>query len=85
MSGIYPGINSIGVFRENSYASICSLNFPEKGNVYTVSGLDTEQTSASIAWIVTAAAFAYGTGGLCNIATVRDYTLTNGDNCLPYI
>ncbi len=49
MSGIYPGINSIGAFqrtafREHSYASICSLNFPEKGNVYTVSGLDTEQT-----------------------------------------
>jgi hypothetical protein len=48
VSGIYPGINSIGAFREHSYASICSLIFPEKGNVYTVSGLDTEQTPASI-------------------------------------
>ena len=43
MSGIYPGINSIGAFREHSYASICSLNFAEKGPVYTVSGLDTER------------------------------------------
>ena len=34
MSGIYPGINSIGAFREHSYASICSLNFAEKGPVY---------------------------------------------------
>jgi hypothetical protein len=51
MSGIYPGINSIGAFREHSYASICSLNFPEKGNVYTVSVLDTEQTPASIEFI----------------------------------
>ncbi len=41
--GIFPGINSIGAFRDHSYASICSLNFPEKGETYTISCLDTEQ------------------------------------------
>jgi hypothetical protein len=85
MSGIYPGINSIGAFREHSYASICSLNFAEKGPVYTVSGLDTEQTPASIEWIVTSSAFDPGTGGLGNIASVNDYTLTNDKKCLPYL
>jgi hypothetical protein len=85
MSGIYPGINSIGAFREHSYASICSLNFAEKGSTYVVSGLDTEQTPASIEFIVTSSAFDPGTGGLGNIAAVRDYTLTNNKNCLPYL
>jgi hypothetical protein len=84
ISGIYPGINSIGAFREHSYASIYSLNFPEKGNHYTVSGLDTEQTPASIEWIVTSSAFTPA-GGLANIVNVRDYTKTNGSNCLPYL
>jgi hypothetical protein len=57
MSGIYPCINAIGALREYSYASICSINFPEKGSVYTVSGLDTEKTPASIEWIVISSAF----------------------------
>ena len=77
MSGIYPGINSIGAFREHRYASICSLNFPEKGNVYTVSGLDTEQTPASIEWIVTSSPFTPA-GGLAG-----NYEITSGTNCLP--
>jgi hypothetical protein len=79
MSGIYPGINSIGAFRDHSYASICSLNFPEKGNVYTVSGLDTEQTPASIEWIVTSSTFTPA-GGLAG-----NYAITSGVNCLPYL
>jgi hypothetical protein len=54
ISGMYPGIKSSGAFREHSYASICFLNFPEKGEVFTVSGLDTEQTPASIEWVVNA-------------------------------
>jgi hypothetical protein len=79
MSGIYPGINSIGAFREHSYASICSLNFAEKGPVYTISGLDTEQTPASIEWIVTSSTFTPA-GGLAGT-----YAITNGNNCLPYL
>ena len=79
MSGMYPGINSIGAFREHSYASICSLNFPEKGNVYTVSGLDTEQTPASIEWVVTSSTFT-AVGGLAG-----NYLLTDATNCLPYL
>ena len=35
LSGMHPCINSIGAFREHSYASICSLNFPEKGSDIT--------------------------------------------------
>jgi len=81
ISGMYPGINSIGAFREHSYASICSLNFPEKGETFTVSGLDTERTPASIEWIVTSSTFTpTANGGLTG-----DYLLTNGDNCLPYL
>ena len=78
-SGMYPGINSIGAFREHSYASICSLNFPEKGETFTVSGLDTEQTPASIEWIVTANAYT-PEGGLAGTNAI-----TNGNNCLPYL
>jgi len=85
-SGIYPGINSLGAFREHSFASICSLNFPEKGDVYTVSGLDTEQTPASIEWTVTSEAFtpaggiSRGADGSANQALVSDANL-----CLPYL
>ena len=78
-SGIFPGINSLGAFREHSYASICSLNFPEKGEIYTVSGLDTEQTPASIEWVVTSSTFTPA-GGLAG-----NYLLTDATNCLPYL
>jgi hypothetical protein len=47
-----PGINSLGAFREHSYASIISLNIPGKSEMYTVSGLDTEQTPATVEWKV---------------------------------
>ena len=79
-SGMYPGINSLGAFREHSYASICSLNFPEKGEMFTVSGLDTEQTPASIEWIVTANAYT-PVGGLAGAGVA----ITTLDNCLPYL
>ena len=80
-SGIYPGINSLGAFREHSYASICSLNFPEKGETYTISGVDTEQTPASIEWVVTSSTFTpTADGGLAG-----NYLLTDGTNCLPYL
>ena len=78
-SGIYPGINSLGAFREHSYASICSLNFPEKGEVYTVSGLDTEQTPASIEFVVTSSTFTPAEG------LAGNYLLTDATNCLPYL
>jgi hypothetical protein len=80
VSGMYPGINSIGAFREHSYASICSLNFPEKDSMFTVSGLDTEQTPASIEWIVTASDYT-PVGGLAGAGVA----ITTGDNCLPYL
>ena len=48
LSGMYPGINSIGAFREHSYASICSLNIPGETEMYTISGLDTEETPATV-------------------------------------
>ena len=76
---MYPGINSLGAFREHSYASICSLNFPEKGPVYTVSGLDTEQTPASIEFVVTSSTF-NAAGGLAG-----NFLLTDATNCLPYL
>jgi hypothetical protein len=79
LSGIYPGINSIGAFREHSYASICSLNFPEKGDIFTVSGLDTEQTPASVEWVVTSSTYTPA-GGL-----IGNYLLTDATNCLPYL
>ena len=79
LSGMHPCINSIGAFREHSYASICSLNFAEKGSLFTVSGLDTEQTPASIEWVVTSSAYTPA-GGLAG-----DYSITDGNNCLPYL
>jgi len=72
LSGMYPGINSIGAFREHSYASICSLNIPGETDMYTVSGLDTEQTPATIEWKVVGNAF-----------TANDITTNN--NCTPYL
>jgi hypothetical protein len=45
---MYPGIHSIGAFREHSYASVVGLNIPGESELYTVSGLDFEQTPATI-------------------------------------
>ena len=45
---MHPCINSLGAFREHSYASICSLNIPGETEMYTISGVDTEQTPATI-------------------------------------
>jgi hypothetical protein len=72
LSGMYPGINSLGAFREHSYASICSLNIPGESEMYTVSGLDTEQTPAIIEFKVVAEDF-----------TVND--ITPAQNCTPYL
>ena len=54
LSGMHPCINSLGAFREHSYASICSLNIPGESEMYTISGLDTEQTPATIEFKVVA-------------------------------
>ena len=72
LSGMYPGINSIGAFREHSYASIVSLNIPGESEMYTISGLDTEQTPATIEWKVVGEPF-----------TVNNITTAN--NCTPYL
>ena len=72
LSGMYPGINSLGAFREHSYASICSLNIPGETEMYTISGLDTEQTPASIEWKVVGEAF-----------TTND--ISTNANCTPYL
>ena len=77
---MHPCINSIGAFREHSYASTCLLNFAEKGSLFTVSGLDTEHTPASIEWIVTSNGTYTPAGGLAG-----NYAITNNNNCLPYI
>ena len=69
---MYPGINSIGAFREHSYASIVSLNIPGESEIYTISGLDTEQTPATVEWKVVSENF-----------TANDITTAN--NCTPYI
>jgi hypothetical protein len=72
LSGMYPGINSIGAFREHSYASIVSLNIPGESEMYTVSGLDTEQTPATVEFKVVAENF-----------TPNDITTAN--TCTPYL
>ena len=55
------------------------IKFSRKGEMFTVSGLDTEQTPASIEWIVTASAYT-PVGGLA-----AGYAITTVDNCLPYL
>jgi hypothetical protein len=54
---MHPCINSLGAFREHSYASICSLNIPGENDMYCISGLDTEQTPATVEWKVVAEDF----------------------------
>jgi len=73
LSGMYPGINSLGAFREHSYASICSLNIPGETEMYTISGLDTEQTPATIEFKTVGQAI--GTGA----------DLSPDENCTPYL
>ena len=52
VSGMYPGINSLGAFRECFYAHVLSLNIPGEHDMYTVSGLGTQETPAIIEWRV---------------------------------
>ncbi len=73
LSGMHPCINSLGAFREHSYASICSLNIPGESDMYAISGLDTEQTPAIIKWNVVAEPFGAGSN------------LTPDANCTPYL
>ena len=73
LSGMYPDINSLGAFREHSYASICSLNIPGESDMYTISGLDIEQTPATIEWKVVSEPFG------------ADSNLTPDANCTPYL
>jgi hypothetical protein len=77
ISGMHPCINSLGAFREHSYASIVSLNIPEKSDIYTLSGWNTDQQPAQIEWTVTSSAYTDPGTGL--------QVLTNTDNCLPYL
>ena len=72
LSGMYPGINSLGAFREHSYASICSLTIPGETDLYTISGLDTEQTPATVEFKVVGEAF-----------TAND--ISTNANCTPYL
>jgi hypothetical protein len=72
LSGMYPGINSLGAFREHSYASIVSLNIPGESEMYTVSGLDTEQTPATVEWKVVGEVY-------------TDTDITPASNCTPYL
>jgi hypothetical protein len=69
---MYPDINSLGAFREHSYASICGLTIPGETELYTISGLDTEQTPATIEWREVGEAF-----------TANDIPTNN--NCTPYL
>jgi hypothetical protein len=69
LSGMYPGINSIGAFSEHSYALICSLNIPGETDMHTISGLDTEQTPATIEWKVVGTRFTAN-----DISTNNNYT-----------
>ena len=69
---MHPCINSLGAFREHSYASICSFNVPGESDMYTISGIDTEQTPATIEWKVVAEPYA-----------VTD--ITPAQNCTPYL
>jgi hypothetical protein len=48
--------NSLSAFHEHSYASICGLNIPGGNDLYCISGLDSEQTPATIEWKVVAEA-----------------------------
>jgi hypothetical protein len=73
LSGMHPCINSLGAFREHSFASICSLNIPGETDMYTISGLDTEQTPALVEFKVVAKDYA-----------PTDITPDN-QNCTPYL
>ena len=57
------------------------IKLSEKGETFTVSGLDTEQTPASIEWIVTGSAYTPTVDG----GLVGDYLITTADTCLPYL
>ena len=70
---MYPGINSLGAFREHSYASICSLNIPGETEMYTISGVDTEQTPATVEFKTVGKAIGAGAD------------LSPDENCTPYL
>ena len=50
LGGIHPSIKSIPQFNKYSFAHILSLNIPGETDMYTVSGLNTEEIPVNIAW-----------------------------------
>ncbi len=78
ISGMYPGINSLGAFRECFYAHVLSLNIPGENDMYTVSGLDTQETPAVIEWRVESSEYTIPAAGL------NPLHVANG-TCTPYL
>ena len=50
LGGIHPSIKSIPQFNKYAFAHILSLNIPGETDMYTVSGLNTEEIPVNIAW-----------------------------------
>jgi len=48
--GIHPSIKALAQFQKYAFAHILSLNVSGETDIYTVSGLDTEETPVNIAW-----------------------------------
>ena len=77
-TGMYPGINSLGAFRECFYSHMLSLNVADP-EMYTVSGLDSQETPIQIQWQVEATAF---TPITANNSPIAD-NITTGGNAQP--
>jgi hypothetical protein len=78
IGGMYPGLNSIGAFRETFYAHVLSCNIPGESEMYTVSGVDTQETPAVIEWNVTSAP--YGVSDIIPLNSVATPYLIACDN-----
>lgn len=75
IGGMYPGLNSIGAFRETFYTHVLSCNIPGESEMYTVSGVDTQETPAVVEWVVNGSLYA-GTD-----ITPSKYTSNTFFNC----
>ena len=75
---MYPGINSLGAYRECFYSHMLSLNVADP-EMYTVSGLDSQETPIQIQWQVEATAF---TPITANNSPIAD-NITTGGNAQP--
>jgi hypothetical protein len=81
LGGMYPGIQTIAHYQDTFYADILSLNVPGERDIYTTSGLNSQEIPIAVAWEVV------GGGAIDNVdvGTNGIFADTSTTSCTPIL